>query len=237
MAARTLAGLVAVVLLSTPLGAQDGLRSASLPEHPVTAPPPAPGPDLYRVGPRAFAHVNRRRPLIPPGVFGGGGYGGYGGFGPSEPSGYVDDYTAASAIARPGYLQVLAEPVNAQVYVDGLYIGIVDDLRRTVPGRALDAGAHRVELRADGYDPSSRDVRIDPGETTLVRAALTAAPPVAAPRPVALTAAAPRTFYVIPGCYAGDKRPQADRLPRGCQIAALRVIPPLPHTGGRTPAP
>jgi hypothetical protein len=123
---------------------------------------------------------------------------------------------------------VLAEPVNAQVYVDGLYVGVVDDLRRTVPGRALEAGAHRVELRADGYESSVRDVRIDAGETTLVRADLPrlaatsrSAPAAAAP------AAPPRTFYVIPGCYAGDRRPQADRLPRGCQMSALRVIPPV----------
>jgi hypothetical protein len=235
MAVRALASIVAVVLLSTPLGAQDGLRSASLPEHPVTAPPPTRGPDLYRVGPGAFTHVDRRRPRIPPGVYGGGGYGGWGPWGPYP---YVEDYSAAALMPQPGYLQVLASPVSAQVYVDGLYIGIVDDLRRTIPGRSLDAGAHHVELRAEGYLPSTRDVRIDSGETTLVRATLSpVAPPPAAPNPVAAAAAAPRTFYVIPGCYAGDRRPQADRLPSGCRIAALRVVPPeINQTGGRAPA-
>jgi len=231
--ARTLSVVVTLALLVAPVRAQDGLRSASLPEHPVTAPPPARGPDLYRVGPRAYAHVDRRRPLIPPGVFGGG----YGGWGPWTPS-YADDPAAPAFFPQPGYLQVLAAPVSAQVYVDGLYVGIVDDLRRTVPGRLLDAGAHHVELRADGYEPSARDVRIDPGQTTLLRTTLAAE---AAPRATASApppAATPRAFYVIPGCYAGDRRPRADRLPPGCRIAALQVIPPVvSRTGGRSPAP
>lgn len=235
MAARTLFALVALVVLAGPVRAQDGLRSASLPEHPVTAPPPTQGPDLYRVGPRAFAHVDRQRPSIPRRVFGGGAYGGWA---PWAPSSSVDDLNAPWSVAQPGYLQVLAEPVSAQVYVDGLYVGIVDDLRRTVPGRLLDAGAHHVELRADGYERSALDVRIDPGQTTLLRAALSAVPSPRTAAPTVAPVAAPRVFYVIPGCYAGDKRPQADRLPDGCRIAALRVIPPVvPQTGGHTPAP
>jgi hypothetical protein len=36
----------------------------------------------------------------------------------------------------------------------------------------------------------------------------------------------PRTFYVIPGCYAGDRRPVAEQLPAGCDIARLRIVPP-----------
>src|SRR5688572_3554097 len=47
------------------------------------------------------------------------------------------------------------------------------------------------------------------------------APPIVTPRP-----AAPKTFYVIPRCYAGDRRPSADWLPAGCDIRKLRVIAP-----------
>ena len=36
----------------------------------------------------------------------------------------------------------------------------------------------------------------------------------------------PKTFYVIPWCYAGDTPPRADRLPPGCDIANVRAIPP-----------
>jgi len=49
------------------------------------------------------------------------------------------------------------------------------------------------------------------------------APP---PASAALPPGPPRTFYVIPGCYAGDRRPEREWLPDGCDLAQLRVIPP-----------
>ena len=33
-------------------------------------------------------------------------------------------------------------------------------------------------------------------------------------------------MYVIPGCYAGNMAPRADRLPSGCDIKQVRVIDP-----------
>lgn len=36
---------------------------------------------------------------------------------------------------------------------------------------------------------------------------------------------APDTFYVIPGCYAGNRPPTPERLPRGCDVARLRTEP------------
>jgi hypothetical protein len=36
----------------------------------------------------------------------------------------------------------------------------------------------------------------------------------------------PKTFYVIPGCYAGDRRPDLARLPAMCRGSQVRVIPP-----------
>lgn len=56
-----------------------------------------------------------------------------------------------------------------------------------------------------------------------------APPPAAAPPPPPPPPPAPgvpKTFYVIPGCYAGDKPPDRDALPRGCDIRRLRTIPP-----------
>ena len=50
------------------------------------------------------------------------------------------------------------------------------------------------------------------------------ATPVPAPALI-IPWAAPKTFYVIPRCYAGDRRPSADQLPAGCDITLLRVIP------------
>jgi hypothetical protein len=36
----------------------------------------------------------------------------------------------------------------------------------------------------------------------------------------------PKTFYVIPGCYAGDRPPDVNWLPAGCDMSKLRVVPP-----------
>jgi hypothetical protein len=49
------------------------------------------------------------------------------------------------------------------------------------------------------------------------------APDVETPR---LAPGLPKTFYVIPGCYAGDKRPDPEKLRPGCQASDVRVIPP-----------
>jgi hypothetical protein len=61
------------------------------------------------------------------------------------------------------------------------------------------------------------------------RAATYAKEPEAAPAPppgpiVTIRPAAPKTFYVIPRCYAGDRPPSADQLPAGCDLRKLRVI-------------
>ena len=51
--------------------------------------------------------------------------------------------------------------------------------------------------------------------------------PVAPPAPyVAGTPGRPKTFYIIPGCYAGDRRPEPASLAEGCSLANLRVVPP-----------
>jgi hypothetical protein len=36
----------------------------------------------------------------------------------------------------------------------------------------------------------------------------------------------PKTFYVIPGCYAGDKPPADTPLASACDHAKLRIVPP-----------
>jgi hypothetical protein len=52
-------------------------------------------------------------------------------------------------------------------------------------------------------------------------------PPAPAPAPyVAGPPGRPKTFYLIPGCYAGDRRPEPESLRPGCSAARLRVVPP-----------
>ena len=55
------------------------------------------------------------------------------------------------------------------------------------------------------------------------------APPLPVPPPapyVGGTPGRPKTFYVIPGCYAGDRRPEPESLAADCSLSRLRVIPP-----------
>jgi hypothetical protein len=72
--------------------------------------------------------------------------------------------------------------------------------------------------RAEYRDRYAREVE---------RAPAAAPPPEPVPEKyVAGVPGKPKTFYVIPGCYAGDRPPERDRIPRGCDVRKLRKIPP-----------
>ena len=103
----------------------------------------------------------------------GGYYGGYFGaydpwygwfptYGPSYSSSYVDQ----------GALRLKVKPVDASVYVDGYYVGIVDDFDGVFQRLRLEPGPHRIEIRAPQYETLAFDVRIDIDETTTYRGAL-----------------------------------------------------------------
>jgi hypothetical protein len=51
-----------------------------------------------------------------------------------------------------------------------------------------------------------------------------AAAPIAEPPRIA-EAHGPDTFYVIPGCYLGNRPPAPERLPKGCDLAKLKTTP------------
>lgn len=57
--------------------------------------------------------------------------------------------------------------------------------------------------------------------TTETTASPTAPPPRMAP-------GKPKILYVIPGCYAGDRPPALEWLPRGCDTSKMRVVTPTP---------
>jgi hypothetical protein len=120
-----------------------------------------------------------------------------------------------------GYLTIDVGPDDAQVYIDGLYAGTVADFRRG--GRALDAGPHRVEIRAEGYEPHAVELRIRANDTLAYRGTLSKREQRTEQR----VTATPKTFYVIPRCYAGTTRPRAEQLPAGCRMANLRTVPPV----------
>jgi hypothetical protein len=184
-------------------------------------PTPTPSTDLFRAGPQTYI----RRPADP---FSGGGVAGFvGGYG-FFPGAYIASppYTVFGSSVNPlttgrevGYLQLLVTPAVAQIYADGLYVGSVGDVGGS--GIDLEEGSHRIELRADGYAALTFDVRILSNQTITYRNILERAPPK-----TAVVAARPKTFYVIPGCYAGDRPPEGT-LPAGCDLRKIRKIPPV----------
>jgi len=211
-------------------------RSSAPPSHPLPVPfagtvpdpfiQPAPSSsrtqpstsrDVFRSGPWTYAPRYGRWSAVSGGYA--GGYGAYydaGGYYGSLPA------TQAPADLPQGRLALLVTPATTQVYVDGFYLGAVADFQDR--GLWLESGPRRIELRADGYQTETFDVRIDEERSTVYRRDLTRSSVRSDPPRVA---ANPKTFYVIPGCYAGDTPPQENRLPDGCLTRNLRTIPPV----------
>ena len=174
--------------------------------------------DVFRAGRYTYAPRYGRWSAVSGGYT--GGYGGYydgGGY-------YGTPLTSQEPADLPqGRLALFVTPGSAQVYVDGFYTGTVADYQDR--GLWLESGPHRVELRGDGYQTESFDVRIDADRPVDYRRDLTKSSSTRSDAP--RVAANPKTFYVIPGCYAGDTPPEKDRLPSGCSAKNLRTIPPV----------
>jgi len=126
-------------------------------------------------------------------------------------------------VRKTGTLSLELQPVSsAQVFIDGFYVGTTD-----VEGTLfeLEAGPHRVELKASGYEAVDFDVRIVPQQSIAYRDTLKLSrrSPEAPPVPAQAAAAAHTTLYVIPGCYAGNQPPDDVRLPEGCDSSRVIV--------------
>jgi hypothetical protein len=121
-----------------------------------------------------------------------------------------------------GRLRLELQPgLVPQVYVDGYYVGTLNDVNAELP---LDVGRHSLELRADGYENLELDVQIFPGRSTTYRGTLKAVEPVSVPvpeipAPTQVLPRAPATIYFIPGCYLGDVPPKDAGLPAGCDTS------------------
>jgi hypothetical protein len=108
----------------------------------------------------------------------------------------------------PGRLVLYVEPKTAEVFADGYYIGVSDDFSPARGGALIEAGVHHIDISAPGHEPAGVDLRVTPGQHVTYRASLKPVPPPAA--------AAPTTFYLIPGCYMGNIPPKDAHLPDTC---------------------
>jgi hypothetical protein len=95
------------------------------------------------------------------------GYGGYyGGFYDPWYGGYPTFPQSSYTSSDEGSLKLKIKPREAEVYVDGYYVGIVDNFDGIFQRLHLDSGPHRIEVRAPGYETLDFDVRITPEHTT-----------------------------------------------------------------------
>jgi hypothetical protein len=129
--------------------------------------------------------------------------------------------------------------VDPQIFVDGYCVGMLSDVSGEL---TLDAGAHTLELREEGYDSLRVDVQISTDGLITYRGGLKpvggtdlpvssralraggALPDLTGPRPEV----PPTTIYVIPGCYIGNVPPKDAGLPAGCDEGRAVAFPSRP---------
>lgn len=90
-------------------------------------------------------------------------YGGGGGYGGGYRRGQYRD---------TGSLRLKVKPEHGQVYVDGYYIGEVDSFDGVFQRMPIEAGAHRVEIRADGYESAQFEIMVVAGQTVTYKGEL-----------------------------------------------------------------
>jgi hypothetical protein len=98
----------------------------------------------------------------------GGYYGGYYDPGYGYGGGGYPTYTPPQRDIE-GAVRIKVTPREASVYVDGYYVGHVDDFDGVMQKLHLSEGPHRIELRDPKYEPLTFDVRIDTDQTITYR--------------------------------------------------------------------
>jgi hypothetical protein len=174
--------------------------------------PTRPPRDLYRVQGRDSFRSRLSMPFIP------GAYAGGSAIDVAAPTGSV---ASAPALAT-GLLRLSVTPPDAQIFVDSYFVGIASDIeaRRAL---TLEAGPHRIEIRAAEHETQTFDVRIPARDSVTYRGTLE---PLrrAAPATVRSSSTSSAPMYLIPKCYLGNIPPRPSRLPSGCDITQVQVL-------------
>jgi hypothetical protein len=105
----------------------------------------------------------------------GGYYGsGYYGSGYGNPYGGAQGGYGGGSYAKigTGSLRLKIKPRDAEVYVDGYFVGKVDEFDGAFQKLELDAGGHRIEIKSEGREVVQFDVLITPGETVTYKGEL-----------------------------------------------------------------
>jgi hypothetical protein len=92
---------------------------------------------------------------------------------------YVDGSVVATPLpadAPAGGIQLDVTPWRSRVYLDGEYVGPVENFKGYYKHLTAPAGPHQIVIVEEGYLPLVLDVVITPGPTTTYRGTLNAAP-------------------------------------------------------------
>jgi hypothetical protein len=85
-------------------------------------------------------------------------------------TGYPPEYYDNNSVnvtpgpTNSGGVSFEVNPSDAQVFVDGRYIGVAESFDGTKQPLTLPAGQHRIELRAEGFQVVTFDVNVVPGQ-------------------------------------------------------------------------
>jgi PEGA domain-containing protein len=110
-----------------------------------------------------------------PGFFGYGMSMGLGGYPYVDPTYGGDPYAygaSGGSYAQSRYqsheqgnLKLKVKPRAAKVYVDGYYVGVVDEFDGAFQKLPLNAGRHHVKIEAEGYETAEFDANVVPEQT------------------------------------------------------------------------
>ncbi|HEV3142071.1 MAG TPA: PEGA domain-containing protein, partial [Vicinamibacterales bacterium] len=92
----------------------------------------------------------------------------YGGYGSTPQLGSTNSYVGGDDAS----LRLKIKPSSAEVFADGYFVGVVDDFNGMFQKLRIEAGPHRIEVRAPGYETLDIDVRLTSGKTTVYQGEL-----------------------------------------------------------------
>jgi len=123
-------------------------------------------------------------------------------------------------------------PKQAQVYLDGYFVGTVDDFDGTFERLRTRPGEHELVLYLEGYHSIRQQIRLQPGRDLKIRDAMTPLSPGEPNDPRPVPTAPPPEQQAPPEYAPPPRRPQpvpprqAPGEARGFGTLAIRVQPP-----------
>ena len=149
--------------------------------------------------------------------------------------------SAVRVLVRRHYASVRLQvtPKQAEVYLDGYYVGVVDDFDGVFQRLDTPTGQHELQVYMQGYKTLSQNMLFRPGQTYKVSAVLQPLAPGDPPEPRPVAAPRPQRQYEGPP--PGYQPPQGEGGPRPVSATAGEGAPPPegyppPPPGGRSRA-